>query len=147
VRLGHRRVQPLPRRDTRPRGRVDFAHQIEQLFGFFLRIEIAMCRRKRSRPSSRRRDMKNLKRLSSGSVGGVSPIGLVEALRLMTNCVAFVPRGKLLPALGTCSPTAEVADCIRYSPIPQTDPISAVWRFEVTRAAGCAAQSWQPRYP
>src|SRR5690606_28770827 len=44
-----------------------------------------MCRRKRSRPSSRWRLTKNVKRLSSGELGCDSAMGDVEAARLMTN--------------------------------------------------------------
>src|SRR6266513_4983740 len=49
-----------------------------------------MCRRKRSRPSSKRRLTKNVKRLSSGRSVCASAIGVVDEHRLSTNGPALV---------------------------------------------------------
>src|SRR5690606_16330849 len=49
-----------------------------------------MCRRKRSRPSSRWRLTKKVKRLSAGELGCDSAIGDVDAARLITNICAGV---------------------------------------------------------
>src|SRR6266699_542469 len=48
-----------------------------------------MCRRKRSRPSSKRRLTKNVKRLSSGRSVCASAIGVVDEQRLRTNGTAL----------------------------------------------------------
>src|SRR5256885_15946891 len=48
-----------------------------------------MCRRKRSRPSSKRRLTKNVKRLSSGRSVCASAIGVVDEQRLRTNGAAL----------------------------------------------------------
>src|SRR4051812_7247705 len=44
-----------------------------------------MCKRKRSRPSSKRRLTKKLKRLSSGCSGFANAMGVVDEVRLSTN--------------------------------------------------------------
>src|SRR5882762_3189498 len=57
-----------------------------------------MCRRKRSRPSSKRRLTKNVKRLSSGRSVCASAIGVVDEHRLRTNGPALVAAAAVYPA-------------------------------------------------
>src|SRR5579862_2781257 len=94
-----------------------------------------MCRRKRSRPSSRRRETKNVKRLSPACVGWTRPTGVVDAQRLTTKRGGFAAFGdKLVPAVDTRLSIELVACCIRSSPVVAKKigqrPINRGWHLQ-----------------
>src|SRR5579863_4886878 len=76
-----------------------------------------MCRRKRSRPSSKRRLTKKLKRLSSGRSVCASAIGVVEEQRLRTNgpvLAGFAPTSP--PSAAARAPEAMLVIAVISSP-------------------------------
>src|SRR6478735_3136333 len=73
-----------------------------------------MCRRKRSRPSSRRRETKNVKRLRPACVGCTSATGVVEEQRFTTKRGLEGGGAKMLPEDGLCA-IGLVACCIQAS--------------------------------
>ena len=79
-----------------------------------------MCKRNRSRLSSRRRLTKKLKRLSSGESGCANAIGVVDEHRLMTNGPAAELSSAATPASGSALP-ALIRACglITRSPTPR----------------------------
>src|SRR6266853_1514065 len=80
-----------------------------------------MCRRKRSRPSSKRRLTKNVKRLSSGRSVCASAIGVVDEHRLRTNG----------PALATGA-----SACLASAPVRAEEKFALVTEGPVSKRRG-----------
>src|SRR5688500_1071425 len=111
-----------------------------------------MCRRKRSRPSSRCRLTKKVWRFSAGEVGCDSAIGEVDAARLITNncAVAVEPvalmdsalaliavklRGRLLPGRLRCLASRDLASQQdRWLCVPASRRV-CLGHFEITVSA------------
>src|SRR3981081_277810 len=109
-----------------------------------------MCRRKRSRPSSKRRLTKNVKRLSSGRSVWASAIGVVDEHRLRTNCPALVAGAAVSAASALVRTEAKLDVAVITSPKPKhsTDTVSRTALIRATgelRALAPGARSWQPR--
>src|SRR5260370_685855 len=108
-----------------------------------------MCRRKRSRPSSKRRLTKNVKRLSSGRSVCASAIGVVDEHRLRTNGPALVAAAAVYPAstLVRIEAKLDVAVIASPKPKPSTDTVfkEASRDGRGVRALALTARSWQPR--
>src|SRR4029077_9780581 len=108
-----------------------------------------MCRRKRSRPSSKRRLTKNVKRLSSGRSACASAIGVVDEHRLRTNDPALLA-GAAVSLASALVREAKLAVAVITSPKP-THSMDTVSRTALIRATGgvralaLTARSWQPR--
>src|SRR6266436_2942433 len=77
-----------------------------------------MCRRKRSRPSSKRRLTKNVKRLSSGRSVCASAIGVVDEHRLRTNGAALLASAAVSLAPALVRTEAKLAVAVITSPKP-----------------------------
>src|SRR5580704_6278035 len=88
-----------------------------------------MCRRKRSRPSSKRRLTKNVKRLSSARSVCASAIGVVDEHRLRTNgpMLAMGAAGSTAP---TAASVAKLGVAVITSPKTET--------FDFSGPEGCA---------
>src|ERR1700704_3755525 len=109
-----------------------------------------MCRRKRSRPSSKRRLTKNVKRLSSGRSAWASAIGVVDEHRLRTNCPALLAGAAASPASARVRTEAKLDVAVITSPRPKTLnghglKDCADSRDGELRALALGARSWQPR--
>src|SRR5882762_9449456 len=78
-----------------------------------------MCRRKRSRPSSKRRLTKNEKRLSSGRSVCASAIGVVDEHRLRTNGAALLAGAAIFLASALVRTEAKLAVAVITSPKPK----------------------------
>src|ERR1700675_3108439 len=109
-----------------------------------------MCRRKRSRPSSKRRLTKNVKRLSSGRSVCASAIGVVDEHRLRTNDPALVAGAAVSLASALVRTEAKLAVAVITSPKPRhsMDTVSRTALIRATggvRALALTARSWQPR--
>src|SRR6266853_1560291 len=85
-----------------------------------------MCRRKRSRPSSKRRLTKNVKRLSSGRSVCASAIGVVDEHRLRTNGPAFTAGASVCLASAPLRAEEKLAVAVidfPRKPKPSTDAV------------------------
>ncbi|MEA3177920.1 MAG: hypothetical protein QOI59_1443 [Gammaproteobacteria bacterium] len=109
-----------------------------------------MCKRNRSRPSSKRRLTKKLKRLSSGCSGFANAMGVVEEVKLSTNGPAAscglpcstAPWRAVPPDadLGVGVIESSPDRCVK--PPPETGRVS---RRDRSASVAPAARSWQPR--
>src|SRR5437763_12470488 len=83
-----------------------------------------MCRRKRSRPSSKRRLTTNVKRLSSGRSVCASAIGVVDEQRLRTNGTAPAAGVAAFNAPASVRDEAKVVIAVIHFPGPrETTPV------------------------
>src|SRR5882724_6468637 len=107
-----------------------------------------MWRRKRSRPSSKRRLTKKVKRLSSGKSACASAIGVVDEHKLRTNGPAVAASAVCSPASGRAM--APDASCGVGDVIASPDPLFGhELQEEATTGKGMRAfapfgRSWQP---
>src|ERR1700694_879455 len=108
-----------------------------------------MCRRKRSRPSSKRRLTKNVKRLSSGRSACASAIGVVDEHRLRTNGPALLAGAAVSRASALVRTEAKLAVAVITSPKTETLNGHGLEDFADSRgrsaSARAGARSWQPR--
>src|ERR1700730_8224264 len=95
-----------------------------------------MCRRKRSRPSSKRRLTKNVKRLSSGRSVCASAIGAVDEHRLRPNGAALVAGAAVSLAAALVRTEAKLAVAVIISPQPKPST-DTVYQGCFARREGC----------
>src|SRR5579863_5320100 len=82
-----------------------------------------MCRRKRSRPSSKRRLTKKLKRFSSGRSVCASAMGVVDEQRLRTNGPALLADTAASPAPTRAASEAKLGVAV-IKKLPRTETLN-----------------------
>src|SRR5205823_3155449 len=113
-----------------------------------------MCRRKRSRPSSKRRLTKNVKRLSSGRSVCASAIGVVDEHRLRTNGAALAAGASVCLASAPVRAEEKLAVAVIDFPGNRNPPRTRSSRTALIRATagvralalGCAIVAAPPSW-